>query len=208
MKHFLQFAVGLSLLVSLPVLALGDAEAGQRKAAVCAACHGVDGNSVVPNWPKIAGQHSAYLERQVGLIKSGSRPVPEMAGIVINLSDQDMADLAAYYSGQARTAGLTDEALLASGELLYRAGNSETDIPACMSCHGPAGEGNPLSGYPALAGQHSVYSEKMLKGFRTGQTWGDDDASSKIMTAVTKRLTDDEIKAVSSYIQGLYAVEE
>ena len=208
MKHFLQFAVGLSLLVSLPVLALGDAEAGQRKAAVCAACHGVDGNSVVPNWPKIAGQHSAYLERQVGLIKSGSRPVPEMAGIVINLSDQDMADLAAYYSGQARTAGLTDEALLASGELLYRAGNSETDIPACMSCHGPAVEGNPLSGYPALAGQHSVYSEKMLKGFRTGQTWGDDDASSKIMTAVTKRLTDDEIKAVSSYIQGLYAVEE
>lgn len=208
MKHFLQFAVGLSLLVSLPVLALGDAEAGQRKAAVCAACHGVDGNSVVPNWPKIAGQHSAYLERQVGLIKSGSRPVPEMAGIVINLSDQDMADLAAYYSGQARTAGLTDEALLASGELLYRAGNSETDIPACTSCHGPAGEGNPLSGYPALAGQHSVYSEKMLKGFRTGQTWGDDDASSKIMTAVTKRLTDDEIKAVSSYIQGLYAVEE
>ena len=207
MKHFLQFAVGLSLLVSLPVLALGYAEAGQSKAAVCAACHGVDGNSVVPNWPKIAGQHADYLERQVGLIKNGNRPVPEMAGIVINLSDQDMADLAAYFSDQDRSAGLTDEALLANGELLYRAGNSETDVPACMSCHGPAGEGNPLSGYPALAGQHSVYSEKMLKGFRTGQTWGDDDASSNIMTDVTKRLTDDEIKAVSSYIQGLHAAE-
>jgi cytochrome c553 len=208
MKHFLQFAVGLSLLVSLPVLALGDADAGQGKAAVCAACHGVDGNSIVPNWPKIAGQHADYLERQISLIKSGDRPVPEMAGIIINLSDQDMADLAAYFSSQDRSAGLTDEALLANGELLFRSGNSETDIPACISCHGPAGEGNPLSGYPALAGQHSVYSEKMLKGFRTGQTWGDDDASSKIMTDVSKRLTDDEIKAVSSYIQGLHAVEE
>jgi cytochrome c553 len=208
MKHFLQFAVGLSLLVSLPVLALGDADAGQGKAAVCAACHGVDGNSIVPNWPKIAGQHADYLERQISLIKSGDRPVPEMAGIIINLSDQDMADLAAYFSSQDRSAGLTDEALLANGELLFRSGNSETDIPACISCHGPAGEGNPLSGYPALAGQHSVYSEKMLKGFRTGQTWGDDDASSKIMTDVSRRLTDDEIKAVSSYIQGLHAVEE
>ena len=208
MKHFMQFAVGLSLLVSLPVLALGDAAAGQSKAAVCAACHGADGNSVVPNWPKIAGQHSAYLERQVVLIKSGSRPVPEMTGIVASLSDQDIADLAAYFSEQTNNAGLTDEALLATGELLYRAGNPETDVPACMACHGPAGEGNPLSGYPSLAGQHSVYSEKMLKGFRTGQTWGDDDASSKVMADVTKRLTDDEIKAVSSYIQGLHAIEE
>jgi len=208
MKHFLQFAVGLSLLVSLPVLALGDADAGQGKAAVCAACHGVDGNSVVPTWPKIAGQHADYLERQVALIKSGNRPVPEMAGIVVSLSDQDIADLAAYFSGQTKNAGLTDEALLATGETLYRAGNPETDVPACMSCHGPAGEGNPLAGYPSLAGQHSVYSEKMLKGFRTGQTWGDDDASSQIMADVTKRLTDDEIKAVSSYIQGLHAVEE
>ena len=208
MKHFLQIAVGLSLLVSLPVLALGDAAAGQSKAAVCAACHGADGNSVVPNWPKIAGQHSAYLERQVVLIKSGNRPVPEMTGIVASLSDQDIADLAAYFSEQSKNAGLTDEALLATGELLYRAGNPETDVPACMACHGPAGEGNPLSGYPSVAGQHSVYSEKMLKGFRTGQTWGEDDASSKIMADVTKRLTDDEIKAVSSYIQGLHAVEE
>ena len=208
MKQILQFAVGLSLLVSLPVFAVGDAGAGQGKAAVCAACHGVDGNSVVPNWPKIAGQHAPYLQRQIELIKSGSRPVPEMAGIVMNLSDQDMADLAAYFSSQTSKAGLTDEALRASGELLYRGGNPETDIPACMSCHGPAGEGNPLSGYPSLAGQHSVYSEKMLTGFRAGTTWGSDDASSKIMTDVAKRLTDAEIKAVSSYIQGLHSVKE
>ncbi len=208
MKHLLQFAIGLSLLVSLPVLAIGDADDGQAKAAVCAACHSVDGNSVVPNWPKIAGQHASYLQRQIALIKGGDRPVPEMAGIVISLSDQDMADLAAYFSSQTASAGLTDEALRAKGELLYRGGNAATDIPACMSCHGPAGEGNPLAGYPSLAGQHSVYSEKMLTGFRTGTTWGADDASSTIMTEVASRLTDEEIKAVASYIQGLHSVKE
>lgn len=208
MKQLFQFAVGLSLLVSLPVLAIGDADAGQGKAALCAACHGADGNSVVPNWPKLAGQHAPYLERQIGLIKSGLRPVPEMAGIAIGLSDQDMADLAAYFSSQTNNAGLTDETLRAAGELLYRSGNPETDIPACMSCHGPAGEGNPLSGYPQLAGQHAVYSEKMLTGFRAGTTWGADDSSSKIMTDVANRLTDAEIKAVASYIQGLYQVQE
>jgi len=207
MKHFLQFAVSLSMLFSLPVLALGDADAGKSKAAICAACHSADGNSIVPNWPKIAGQHAQYLERQVTLIKGGSRPVPEMAGIVIGLSDQDIADIAAYFSSQTTSVGLTDEALLEAGEQLYRGGNAATEIPACMSCHGPAGEGNPLSGYPSLAGQHSVYSEKMLKGFRAGNTWGEDDDSSKVMTDVTLRLTDDEIKAVASYIQGLHAVK-
>ena len=208
MKHLLHIAIGLSLFVSLPVLAMGNADAGQSKAAICAACHGVDGNSVVPNWPKLAGQHEAYLHRQLVLIKDGSRPVPEMAGIAMGLSDQDMADLAAYFSSQTTSAGLTDESLRASGELLYRGGNAETDIPACISCHGPAGEGNPLAGYPSLAGQHAVYSEKMLNGFRAGTTWGADDASSKIMTDVAKRLTDQEIKAVSSYVQGLHSVKE
>ena len=207
MKHFLHFAVALSLLVSLPVLAMGDATAGQGKAAVCAACHGADGNSVIPNWPKLAGQHAAYLERQLVLVKAGKRQIPEMAGIAMGLSEQDMADISAYFATQAITAGLADEALVAPGETLYRAGNSETDIPACMSCHGPAGEGNPLSGYPALAGQHAVYSKKMLKGFRSGQMWGEDDASSRIMTEVAKRLSDDEIKAVASYLQGLHAAE-
>ena len=207
MKHFLQFAVALSLLVSLPVLAMGDATAGQGKAAVCAACQGADGNSVLPHGPELAGQHAAYLERQLVLVKAGKRQIPEMAGIAMGLSEQDMADISAYFATQAITAGLADEALVAPGETLYRAGNSETDIPACMSCHGPAGEGNPLSGYPALAGQHAVYSEKMLKGFRSGQMWGEDDASSRIMTEVAKRLSDDEIKAVASYLQGLHAAE-
>lgn len=207
MKHFLQFAISLSMLFSLSALALGDAEAGKGKAAICAACHGADGNSVVPNWPKLAGQHAQYLERQIGLIKGGLRPVPEMAGIVGGLSEQDMADIAAFFASQTTSAGLADEALIEAGEKLYRGGNAATEIPACMSCHGPAGEGNPLAGYPSLAGQHTVYSEKMLKGFRAGTTWGEDDTSSKVMAGVTLRLTDDEIKAVASYIQGLHAAK-
>lgn len=208
MKYLLHFAIGLSLLVCLPVQAAGDVDAGQNKSAICAACHGADGNSMIPMWPKIAGQHAPYLERQLGLIKTGNRPVAEMAGIVMGLSDQDLADLAAYYSSQRTTTGVTDSALRASGERLYRAGNFETDIPACMSCHGPAGEGNPLSGYPLIAGQHSVYTEKMLNGFRSGSVWGVDDVNSKIMTEVASRLTDAEIKAVSSYIQGLHSVAD
>lgn len=208
MKHILQFAIGLSLLISLPVFAAGDANAGQAKSAICAACHGADGNSVVPNWPKIAGQHASYLERQLGLIKGGSRPVPEMAGIVIGLSDQDMADISAYFAAQTSKAGLSDESLRATGEQLYRAGNAATDVPACMACHGPAGGGNPLAAYPAVAGQHSAYTEKMLKGFRAGSLWGEDDANSKIMTEVSLRLTDDEIKAVANYMQGLHTASE
>lgn len=208
MKHLIQVAATLSLLVTLPALAAGDAQAGQGKSAVCAACHGADGNSVVPNWPTLAGQHAPYLERQLGLIRSGARPVPEMAGIVAGLGDQDMADLAAYFSAQSSKAGLADEATRDVGERLYRAGNPKTDVPACMGCHGPAGEGNPLASYPALAGQQSAYTEKMLKGFRNGTLWGEDDESSKIMADVSLRLTDDQIKAVSSYVQGLHTVNE
>jgi len=207
MKHLLQLAAAVSLLLALPAAAAGDADAGQAKAVVCAACHGVDGNSAVPNWPKLAGQHATYLERQVGLIKSGDRPVPEMVGIVAGLTPEDIADLAAYFSIQVKAGGLTDESLLAAGESLYRAGIADKDIPACMSCHGPAGEGNPLAGYPSIAGQHAVYSEKMLKGFRAGSTWGEEDTSSKIMVDVANRLTDAEIQAVSSYIQGLHTAK-
>ncbi len=119
-----------------------------------------------------------------------------------------MADLAAYFSAQTAKAGLADAATRAEGERLYRAGNPKTDVPACMACHGPAGEGNPLAAFPALAGQHSAYTEKMLKGFRNRTVWGEDDESSKIMADVSLRLTDDQIKAVSAYVQGLHAVND
>lgn len=205
MKHLLQLAVVLSLLSSFAALAAGDADAGQGKSALCAACHGADGNSAIPMWPKIAGQHAGYLQRQLGLIKSGNRQIPEMAGIVMGLSEQDMADLAAYFASQTVSAGVTNAELRTAGERLYRAGNPATDVPACMACHGPVGAGNPISDYPALAGQHSVYTEKMLTQFKAGDSWGADDTGSNVMVSVTQRLTAEEIKAVASYIQGLHA---
>ncbi len=216
MRSMLRAAIILLMLVSLQAYAQvgaqagsqGDAAAGQAKSAICAACHGADGNSMVPNWPKIAGQHEQYLDRQVLLIQSGARPVAEMAGIVPGLSAQDIADLAAYFSAQQRSGGVADESLVPLGERIYRAGNAETGVPACMACHGPAGEGNPLAGYPVLEGQHAVYTANILTRFRAGENWGEDDAPSHVMDGVAAHLTDAEIAAVASYIQGLYRREE
>lgn len=208
MKHLMPIAVTLLLLISIPAFAAGDIADGQAKSAICAACHGADGNSVVPNWPNIAGQHEDYMKRQLVLIQSGARSVPEMVGIVAGMSEQDFTNISAYFASQTPKPGLADEDSVAVAERLYKAGDPAIDAPACMSCHGPAGEGNPLAGYPHLAGQHAVYTEKMLKGFRDGTQWGEDDANSAIMVAVAHRLTDAQIKAVSSYIQGLHSVIE
>jgi cytochrome c553 len=204
MKFLLQAAAMLSLILTTPVMAAGDAAAGQAKAGLCAACHGVDGNSSVPMWPKLAGQHAGYTERQLRLIKSGARPVPEMMGISAGLSEQDMADLAAYYAGQTISPGAADPALVELGQRIYKAGIPKREVPSCMSCHGPAGEGNPLSGYPALAGQHATYTAKMLTRYENGELWGDEDEASRIMTQVSDTLLAEEIEALASYIQGLH----
>ena len=204
MKVFFQVAACLLLLTSLQAAAQGDPQAGQAKSAICAACHGVDGNSAVPNWPKLAGQHEAYLARHITLIKSGARQVPEMMGIVGALSEQDIQDLSAYYASLENNGGIADESLVDLGKRVYMAGNAETGAPACMACHGPAGEGNPLAGYPALAGQHAVYSAKMLRQYRDGVNWGETDSPSHVMNGVAGYLTNEEIDAVASYLQGLY----
>ena len=204
MSFLLRATAILLVFVSLQGLAEGDASAGQAKSAICAACHGADGNSMVPNWPKLGGQHEQYLVRQVSLIQSGARPVPEMIGIATSLSPQDIADIAAWYSRQTVVGGVADQAQIELGERIFRAGNMESGVPACMACHGPAGEGNPLAGYPALAGQHAVYTGNMLTRFRNGENWGEGDASSQVMNGVAAELTDAEIAAVASYIQGLY----
>jgi cytochrome c553 len=207
MRSLLRAAAILLVLCSAQALAKGDAAAGQGKSAICAACHGVDGNSMVATWPKLAGQHEGYLARQITLIKSGARPVPEMAGITPGLSDQDIQDLAAYFASQTNNGGVADESLVELGARIYRAGNAETGVPACMACHGPAGEGNPLSGYPALAGQHAVYTASLLTRFKGGENWGEKDANSHVMNGVAARLSADEIQAVASYIEGLHRAE-
>ena len=204
MSSLLRAALILMVLISAQAYAKGDAAAGQAKSAICAACHGIDGNSTVATWPKLAGQHEQYLTRQVHLIKSGARMVPEMAGIVPGLSDQDIEDISAYFASQSNSGGVADESMIELGERIYRAGNADSGVPACMACHGPAGEGNPLSGYPALSGQHSVYVAKALTKFRAGENWGEKDAPSQVMNGSAAALTDEEIQAVSSYIQGLH----
>lgn len=208
MKFFFRLIAGLLLINSMQLAAEGDAATGQAKSAICAACHGADGNSVVPQWPKLAGQHADYIERQFTLIKSGARPVPEMIGIVAAISEDDIRDISAWFTSQVIQGGVADEALVDTGEKLWRAGNAKTSVPACMACHGPAGEGIPFAGYPALAGQHAAYIASMLKRFRAGENWGEKDTHSQIMNGVAERLSDKEIEAVASYIEGLYNATE
>ncbi len=194
-----------ALLLSGLAFASGDAEAGKAKSGACIACHMTDGNSVNPDWPKLAGQHPQFLTRQMSLFKEGERSDPIMMGMTAALTDQDMADLAAYFAGQARSAGAADEKMVKLGEKIYRGGiQDERNVPACMACHGPDGKGNGPSGYPAVASQHAKYSTKQLTSFRSGVAWGKGDNANTVMTDVVKYLSDEEIAAVASYIQGLH----
>ena len=177
---------------------------GGADPSVCAACHGADGNSSVPQWPKLAGQHKQYLVRHQVLIQSGERPVPEMMPIVAGMTEEDFEELADYFAEQQLRPGVADEALVAAGEQLFRAGNPETNVPACMACHGPTGAGDPLSGYPRVSGQHALYTANMLRKYRDGVQWGEEDALSKVMVGVAAELTDEEIEAVASYLEGLH----
>jgi cytochrome c553 len=196
--------------VAVTAQAAGDAAAGKAKSAVCAACHGADGNSSIPSFPNLAGQSANYSAKQLRDMKSGARTVPEMAAIVAPLSDQDMLDLAAYFAAQKPKIGAADPALVELGERIYRAGNPETDVSACAACHGAKGDGMPTAGFPALAGQHAAYTEKQLKAFRAAgredETGArrDNDGETMMMRSTAARLSDKEIKALSSYINGLY----
>jgi cytochrome c553 len=202
---FSTFVALAALSAATPVWSAGgDAAAGQTKAAVCAACHGVDGNSVDPQYPKIAGQHAEYIAEQLALFKSGKRQNPIMLGFAMTLSDQDMLDLGAYFAAQKAKPDLADEALVPVGQVLYQVGDAKRGIPACMACHGPTGHGNPASRYPAIGAQHAQYTADLLRRFRGGAVYGDvDNAHAKIMSQVAAPLTDAEIEALASYLQGL-----
>ncbi|MFH6569151.1 MULTISPECIES: c-type cytochrome [Pseudomonas] len=181
---------------------VGDAAAGQAKTAVCGACHGPDGNSMAPNFPKLAGQGDRYLLKQLHEIKDGKRQVLEMTGLLANLNDQDLADIAAYYSSQKNSVGAADPALVAQGEALFRGGNLEKGMPACTGCHSPDGQGNAAAGFPHLGGQHASYIEKQLTDFREGDRTNDGD--SMIMRGIAAKMSNKDIKALASYIQGLH----
>lgn len=179
----------------------GDAEAGKTKAAACAGCHGVDGNSLLSSNPKLAGQNAKYVVAQLQYFKSGERDNAVMKGMAAGLSDQDMADIAAYYAAQTPKVGAADETLVHRGEQIYRGGDKEASIPACIGCHGPQGEGNPGSNYPALSGQHEDYVRAQLYAYRKEQRVN---PKADIMMGVTRYMSDKDIDAVSSYIQGLH----
>lgn len=196
----------VSLLLTLGLTGLaqaaGDAEAGQGKVAVCGACHGADGNSPAPNFPKLAGQGERYLLKQLQDIKSGARPVIEMTGMLDNLNDQDMADISAFYASQNMSVGAADPQLVERGEALFRGGKLEEGMPACTGCHSPNGAGLAAASYPQLGGQHAAYVAKQLTDFREGNRTNDGDAM--IMRAIAAKLSNKDIEAVSSFIQGLH----
>jgi cytochrome c553 len=179
----------------------GSVEAGQQKAATCAACHGPDGNSLNPEWPSLAGQNARYLEDALKSFRpGGSRENVLMLGQVAALSDQDMADLAAFYASQTRAPRTADPALIAAGERLYRGGNKDRGIGACIACHGPQGMGNPQAAYPALAGQHANYTAAQLRAYASQSRKSD---PNQMMRNTAAMLSEEEILAVASYIQGL-----
>lgn len=201
-SRYLAAALAVALAtVALPARAAGDAAAGQAKAVTCAACHGVDGNSLNPEWPSLAGQHESYIVKQLQAFKSGARQNVLMSGQAMALSDQDMADIAAYFAGQKPAAKAADPALVDVGQRLYRGGNRDAGVPACLACHGPDGLGNLTAAWPMVAGQQANYTAAQLAAYRSGERKTDGDT--QIMRNVAARLTDDEIKAVASYIQGL-----
>ncbi|SFR47033.1 Cytochrome c553 [Marinobacter gudaonensis] len=180
----------------------GDPQAGEQNAAVCAGCHGQGGQKPVMGvYPKLSELGERYLYNQLTLIKSKERMIPEMTGLLDNMSDQDLQDLAAYFDSQEMIVSQADPDLVDAGAQLYRGGNLATGVPACAGCHNPQGKGNEPAGYPHLGGQNAEYVSKQLKAYRDGTR--DSGLNASIMMDVAAKLTDAEIEAVSSYISGL-----
>lgn len=217
MKNFIKpAAVLLGLLAwAHGAQAQGNAEAGAEKTAVCAACHGADGNSGAPIYPKLAGLNTKYLYKQLADIQSNDRVVPEMTGMLAGMSEQDLQDIAAYYAEQSmQLSGAEDiqvqlnsgssAAALNLGKTIYRFGNPETGVPACSGCHAPTGLGNAPAGYPRLGGQFPDYLSKQLRDFRLGDRINDDQ---QVMRDVAEHMSEAEIIAVANYIAGLHAGE-
>jgi cytochrome c553 len=182
--------------------AAGDAQAGKAKAQACAACHGADGNSTNPEWPSLAGQHAVYISKQLADFKAGEqRADPVMAGQVAPLTPEDMANLGAYFATLTPAGGFVSEERVTLGERIYRGGNQDSGVPACIACHGPNGAGDPMAGVPALSGQRANYTAKQLTAFRNGARSNDRNGT---MRGASRWLSDEEVQAVSEYVAGLH----
>ncbi len=198
----------LTLSISGFAMAQGDAEAGKTKSVTCAACHGADGNSAIPMNPKLAGQHSKYLVKQLQEFKAAALSNGEegrnnavMNGMSVVLTEQDMLDIAAYFSSQDAKAGSTPEEFIAPGAALYRGGDAERKITACIACHGPRGNGMGQAGFPDISGQHVDYTVGQLKMFRSGDRHND---MNGMMRDIATKLTDEDITILANYLAGLH----
>ena len=187
----------------------GSVEAGKTRAATCSACHGAEGNSVNPLWPNIAGQSATYIASQLEAFRDGAmdpanakRYDPLMSPQSLALSDQDIRDIAVYFESlPAAAQAVADPSTLAKAEALYRGGDVENGVAACIACHGPTGRGNPAANYPALQGQHAVYTAKQLNDYANGKRTSD--GPTRVMRDIASRLSQEDIDALASYVQGL-----
>jgi len=196
-----------------PAPLTGSAEAGATKTAVCAACHGVDGNSVNPEWPSLAGQNAAYIREQLTMFIARKRVNDLMYPMVSELSPQDVADIAAYYASLTPTGLEADPSYWKAGEAIYKAGDTKRGIPACEACHSPVGSGNPANGYPSVRAQHSVYTAAQLQAYANGTRYQDasdpenvkhyQSRNGVMMSTIAGRLTAEDIRDLASYMQGL-----
>lgn len=186
----------------------GSVQAGANKAAVCFSCHGPNGNSQNPAWPRLAGQNAVYIAEQLRLFKDGIRKNPVMQPMASGLTDQDIDNVAVFFAAQTPTGLEADPSYWKAGEALYLHGDDASGVPACVACHGPVGRGNPAAGYPALQAQQSVYVISQLQNYANGTRYSGPDATtatpnSVIMFDIAKRLTPEQMRDVASYVQGL-----
>ena len=180
----------------------GDPQAGSELVATCAGCHGADGNSIVGQWPTLAGQRESYTLAQLIHVQKGERMIESMMGLLDNYSEDQLRDIAAFYAAQEAKVGQADSINFELGQRIYRAGNLSNGVPACTGCHGPQGKGVESAGYPMLSGQKAEYVVTSLVAYKNGERVHSSNA--KIMQGIATRLTTEEIRAVANYVSGLY----
>lgn len=215
-KKLLALSFAMAFTCTSSILHAEDAiDAGKEKATACVSCHGEHGNSLVSIFPKLAGQHSSYFIKQLQAFKNGTRKNPIMSAIAMGLSQDDMADLGAYYAAQKilanelpildddedekpATSNASDktplQAIIAQGSDLYRNGDLPREVSACIACHGPFGEGSKPAAFPSLRSQHADYLIKTLTEFKTDVRSNNPD---NMMHMIAKKMTTEEIKAVA-----------
>lgn len=202
MKKSIVAALVLFVATSTGTVLAGNAEAGKTKAAACGGCHGMDGNSPMATYPKLAGQNEAYIKKQVMDFKANDkRQNAIMFGMVAAVSEEDAADIGAYFQSQTTAATAPfDESKLARGRELYKGGDLQKGIPACQACHGPTGAGTAGVGYPSVGGQYVEYTLAQLKAFKDGSRSNDEKS---LMRNIVKELSEDDMVALANYMASI-----